>query len=325
VWVFPLRATTASGPDQWVLVLGGAIPYHAAGLFNAIAHAAGLRLQELTHHRERRLRDALRALLTQSAPHPDRLMVDVLRLLIESTGAIAGEVTLYEPDGWRRLAAFGMHHAAVLEPATQPLLAGDQFLYPLPLSHDRRLVIHLRPHHLSSFTVDSAQMLGEASAILHTWLAGNAPVLADGFALGDPHADFVQRLGEELDRAQRFNFGLAVLLINVERKPSVDSDAMRVITEAIRQDLRGSDLLGVLGEGRLGVVLVHTDASGMRSVVPRVRRRLAVTAQAIGVPVTRLGRAVLSQDCRTTTALLSQAALDLQAVEMRDRDVKGTA
>ena len=87
------------------------------------------------------------------------------------------------------------------------------------------------------------------------------------------------------------------------------------VLAAVRTELRGSDLLGVLDDSRIAALLVHTDAAGMSSVLPRLRRRVADLTRTLGVPFPRLGPAVFSDECRTASTLLSKAMQNLEVVE----------
>ena len=67
-----------------------------------------------------------------------------------------------------------------------------------------------------------------------------------------------------------------------------------------------------LGQGRFAALLVHTDVSGISAVVARVRQLLQRHSHEI--PALRLGRAVLSSECATTSDFLSQASGSVEAV-----------
>jgi len=86
------------------------------------------------------------------------------------------------------------------------------------------------------------------------------------------------------------------------------------VLDGVKGELRGSDLLGLVGPGRIAALLVHTDVRGAASVFPRVRSRLVTLARTVGAPAVRLGRAVLSDDCKTASALLNYASRDAEAI-----------
>jgi GGDEF domain-containing protein len=86
------------------------------------------------------------------------------------------------------------------------------------------------------------------------------------------------------------------------------------VIDLVREELRCSDLLGPVGPGRIAVLLVHTDGRGVNSVMPRVRRRMEDGLRSVGVPALKIGRAGLSDDCRTAAALMTQASHDVDTV-----------
>jgi GGDEF domain-containing protein len=129
-----------------------------------------------------------------------------------------------------------------------------------------------------------------------------------------PDAAFARRISEELERAKRFDLGLSIVLIDLNHASTCDEPTVHRMVDAVRHELRGSDLLGILDDGRIAALLVHTDAAGMTSVVPRLRRRVADVSRTLGVDNPRFGRAAFSHEIRTASALVSEALRDLQAV-----------
>ena len=101
------------------------------------------------------------------------------------------------------------------------------------------------------------------------------------------------------------------------------ADAVRLLTEyrprddrqeALRRELRGSDVTGAMGGTRVAALLTHTDALGLDNVVRRVRQRLADTAERLNVSGLRLGQAAFSPEVRTADALLEMALRQAEPV-----------
>ena len=86
--------------------------------------------------------------------------------------------------------------------------------------------------------------------------------------------------------------------------------------DAVRQELRGSDVLGTMNGERVAALLTHTDGSGSHNVVGRLRRRLGEAAGRFNLAGVTVGHAAFSPECRTAEALLSQAARDAQPVSV---------
>jgi hypothetical protein len=304
---------TLEGTDDsdWVLALGGHVPPSSETLVTAIAQALGAELTRGAQERLERVRAALYKVTTNSDA-PQLIGLTALRHLIEFTGGTAGVLTLHTEDGVRRLAAYGSAQPIPAVPR-EPLFADDQLVYPMRIGPTRTAVIDVRGG--APFTPDAARVLMAAVQILHPWLVGQDWSTAAADASLAAATGFTQRIAEELERAKRFDLGLAVVVIDFDR--AAGSRTIDRMLPGVRAELRGSDLLGVLDDTRIAALLVHTDAAGITSVVPRLRRRVADLTKSLGVPVPRLGRAVFSQECRSAASLLSTAMQNLEVVDQR--------
>ena len=305
-----LLATLFAGDeDDWVLVLGGNLPPAADTLVAALAQSLASQLANRSQRWLQQVRDTFEELVVREEP-VEQIAVQALRLLIDLTGASAGALTVYDGAHVRKLAAHGSAYPLSTVPR-EPLLAADQFVYPMPLGHDRTAVIDLRAE--VPFSLDGSRALRTAGSIVRAWLAGHGASLRSQTA-AEPAHSFAQRIAEELERAKRFDLGLSVVVIDLVGGAAPERTKEQVLA-AIRAELRGSDLLGVLDDSRIAAILVHTDAAGMSSVVPRLRRRVADLTRALGVPFPRLGPAAFSDECRTASTLLSKAMQNLEVVE----------
>jgi GGDEF domain-containing protein len=313
-WATPealLVPIVVDGATEWVLALGGSLPDGAQVVFETVAQAMGSHLSRLGVAHRTAIRRRFEPVMMR-ADHPRELVtLDSLRWMIQETGAESGVVTLFDGDQSQRLAAIG--HAVVIDtPQVQPLYASDQFVVPMPLGSARSAVLQLLPPPGETFPEHASLVVTEVVPLLQVFLAG-ALRRDPAVSLESPSALFEARIGEELERAKRFDLGLSMLLIDVDRH-AVDSRVVREVMAGMRAELRGSDILGVVRGGRIAALLVHTDVAGVSAVVGRVRRRLAALLQAVGLPELRLGRAVLSSECQTTSELLSRASRDVEAV-----------
>ncbi len=146
-------------------------------------------------------------------------------------------------------------------------------------------------------------------AALHT-AATAAPWVLPGTA-----ADFARRIEEELARAKRFDRDLAMVVVEsgVMALPQETTDRL---VELLRGELRGSDVLGLVGERRVVVLLVETHESAVGTVVRRLRDRLERAIPELKVPTLVLGQAAYSTSCATADALLSQAAVNAETIKV---------
>jgi hypothetical protein len=305
-----LMPIAISGQDEWVLVLAGTVPATASAVVLGLAQALGSQLEAQSERRLQHSRSVFHSIVTQPGTKQATAM-RVLRQLLDETGASAGTLTVYRGKHLERLAAFGSAQPPVMPPR-EPLLAPDQLTYPMALGPDQTAIVDLRAVG-SGFTLGSGRALVAACHILHSWLAGSE------LSLGSPaeqavNGGFAKRIAEELERAKRFDLALSMVLIDPQRGIGPGEASLNRIAAAVRHELRGSDLLGVLDDGRIAALLVHTDAAGMTSVIPRLRRRIADLTRGLGLPLPSLGQAAFSQQCRTASALVSEAQRDLAPV-----------
>ena len=129
-------------------------------------------------------------------------------------------------------------------------------------------------------------------------------------------SEFVRRIEEELERAKRFDLRLSLVIVDIPPAPTGLDRAASLVQDAVRQELRGSDVLGTMNGDRVAALLTHTDGAGSNKVVGRLRQRLGETASRLNLTGVRIGHAAFSPECRTAEALLSQAARAAQPVSL---------
>jgi len=92
------------------------------------------------------------------------------------------------------------------------------------------------------------------------------------------------------------------------------SDAMGQLHDALKRELRGSDVTGAMSGTQVAALLTHTDELGLDNVVRRVRQRLADAAERLNVSDLKLGQAAFSPEVRTADALLELALRQAQPI-----------
>ncbi len=300
---------------DWVLVLGGLLPPDAQMIFHVVGDALGAHFSRLAAVRRGAVRRRLEAIAAEPSRAPELIAIDLLRQVMKESGAASGAVTLFDAGGSRRLAAVGSPlHPDV--PEGEMRVAGDRLAFPLFLGDDDRALLDLAAASGASFPPEALAGAREAVVVLRGVLLAvlRKQDVRDEALPGagiDSDAAFVERITQEVERAKRFDLGLSMLLIDVEAQ-RLEARTLRDLMSTVRAELRGSDVLGVVGQGRIAALLVHTDVSGVGAVVARVRQRLQRHTHEL--PALRLGRAVLSSDCATTTDFLSQASRNVEAV-----------
>jgi diguanylate cyclase (GGDEF)-like protein len=110
-------------------------------------------------------------------------------------------------------------------------------------------------------------------------------------ALKDPlsgllnHRAFKERLTQELRRAEREGYSVAVVAIDVDHFKEVNDrwghvagdDALKLLGAAIRSQLRPSDICGRVGGDEFMLGIVRSDVENAQLVVERLRERIAGT------------------------------------------------
>jgi GGDEF domain-containing protein len=312
------------GPQDWVIAAGGTLPPSADEVFQVVGSAVATQLRQLIARQRASVRARIGGKLFASNRSADWLAMAVLRDVMEMTSAAGAVLTLHDQRGARRLGAFGARIGETAPAMEEPLLAPEQMLWPIQLGGTTSAVLELRAREDAvGFTPSDALVVEEAAEVIGVWLTGVLRSFLDSPASGisvldvddaDAGTAFLQRIREELERAKRFDLALSVLLIDLAASASATPDPVRQVVENVRRELRGSDILGLLGPGRIAVLLLHTDVRGTLSVLPRIRHRLRTLADAAGLSSVTLGRAALSRDCRTVAALLTQASRDIEAI-----------
>ncbi len=318
-WAFP-EALLVSIPfepaGRWVLALGGALTSEAETVFQTVGETMGLHLTRLATARAAAIRANLDEIAKVDRPS-ELVVMDVLRQVMDDIGAGSGVVTLFDEAGSRRVAAIGAARGTDEVPVA-PLIASDQIVYPISFGRAGQAVVELMPAADGRFGHDARHVAQEAAAVLQGVLAplvSRVPAVREDAATAAPENTraFVARITEELERAKRFDLGLSMLLIELA-SDTVHATALEAVLAAVRKELRGSDVLGVVGGGRIAALLVHTDGAGVGVVVTRIRQRLERVLQGKELSTVRVGRGVFSHDCKTASDLLARASQDAAAV-----------
>jgi diguanylate cyclase (GGDEF)-like protein len=148
---------------------------------------------------------------------------------------------------------------------------------------------------------DVANRLREGDAAARTRLGGRDEIgdlardfdlMADALleAAKDPltgllnHRAFQERLAEELRRAERGEYPVAVVALDLDDFKTVNGngghaagdDALRAVADALRDELRAGDVCGRVGGDEFMLALIDADVGTADLIVDRIRERVAV-------------------------------------------------
>ena len=128
------------------------------------------------------------------------------------------------------------------------------------------------------------------------------------------HRAFYERLGQELARAHRAGYLVAVVMVDLDnfkqlndsRGHLVGDEALRSTADALRSACRADDIAGRIGGDEFAVILV-----GVREDVEMVSRRVVRTIADDGLLTASLGVAVAAVDELDPVRLMARADLAL--------------
>ncbi len=309
---------SSSGSTEWVLALIGALPAEEDALFDVLGRVAGTQFEAIRGRRRESARARFQALVQEGAAVHELVAVRLVRELADSTGAGYAALMLNRPGRERRLVSFGAAGEPPLpasegNPACQ--FVEGEFTCTMAVAVDASATLVLRPPVGGAFADDADTVIRAAVEVLQNWLAGAYQALDHDHESRRPEvAEFAHRIDQELERARRFDLRLSLVIVRVPEQAADALDAAAVLHAALRQELRGSDVLGVMNGNGVVALLTHTDHEGSDRVVVRLRRRLNEAAGRLGVAGVTVGRAAFSPECSTTDALLSQAIREAQPV-----------
>jgi GGDEF domain-containing protein len=310
---------SVNGKPEWVLALIGSFPADAEALFAVLGRIVGVQLDTIRTRRRDRTREQFEALVEQGGVVPELLAVRIVRELTDMTAAATASLILNRHGRERRVVCIGTSADAPAAPADALgpwRVTPSEIVCTLPLGDGVFATLDLRAATNEPFGPDAELVTRVAARVLQCWLAGAEPSLADltRETVRPMVSEFVRRIEEELERAKRFDLRLSLVLIDIPGTLAVHQDATSIMKDAVRQELRGSDVLGTMSGDRVAALLTHTDGTGSDKVVSRLRRRLAEAAGRLNMAGVKVGHAAFSPDCRTAEALLAQAAQDAQPI-----------
>lgn len=309
------------GNPDWVLALIGTFPQDGESLFAVLGRIVGVQLETIRSKRRDRTREQFESLVEKGGALPELLAVRLVRELADVTGAGYASLVLNRQGRERRIVCIGASSevpAASTDASVAECFTPTQFVTRLTLNEDAFAVVDLRPAPDGAFQRDAELVTRVATRVLQSWLVGAESALSDVArqTVRPVVSEFVRRIEEELERAKRFDLRLSLVIIDIPPASSGVDRAASLMQDAVRQELRGSDVLGTMNGDRVAALLTHTDGAGSNKVVGRLRRRLGETASRLQLTGIRVGHAAFSPECRTAEALLSQAARDAQPVSL---------
>jgi hypothetical protein len=298
--------SVGTGPD-WLIILTGVLDPEVEVTFAAIAHVIAGELRQTMDRRIEHWRARLRVQTVEAERPPEAVVSQMLADVAAAVGAEEARATFHRRGAQRTFLG------------TPAGAQGRESA----IKHARRVPVGFQAHVEIELRGPAEPFGFEALATVDAWVAAVQPWLS-GMIAGDGDSSllvertdefaFEQRVHDEVERAKRFDLGLSLLVIDPAEITAPSAASGSRVLDAIRSELRASDLFGRIRGGMLAVVLVHADPEGVQSVAKRLRRTLGSLVNGTHKAAVRLGQAVFSSECKSADALIRQALQRLDEV-----------
>jgi diguanylate cyclase (GGDEF)-like protein len=218
-----------------------------------------------------------------STHEPDRLLPVILHASMEATGAVAG-VAVRGGEEVAREGSFERTGAPLRLELASAEVAGEDLaliLHPVPTGFDERTV-----ELAHSLVAQAAVALDNAR--LHGIVKRQA--VTDELTGLANRRSFRESLDTELQRAERFGSGLALIVADLDDFKNVNDrfghqagdEVLRAFAEVLQGRIRGIDLAARLGGEEFAILLPETDATGAEALAENLRLAVAKLAVPIG-------------------------------------------
>jgi diguanylate cyclase (GGDEF)-like protein/PAS domain S-box-containing protein len=144
-------------------------------------------------------------------------------------------------------------------------------------------------------------------------------------------AYFHQRLGEEIERAKRYEHSLAVMIADIDNFKSYNDaqghaagdKVLCLAADSIRSQMRRSDIACRYSGDEFAAILMHTDSTRVQTVVNRIAKSLASKLKELNDPATadlslNAGLACYPDDATTVDDMVRLADISLYSGKLTD-------
>jgi hypothetical protein len=330
-----------NGQITWLLAVPGAIDADVEATLALVCRTGASVLEQLSARRAREVCDRLIGCLAgadgQYPREVEPVAQAVLSELLSATGAVRGSLAIRRrlTDNPVVLAALGDHGPGgprVDQEAGQPVLSPGRLAMALGLGGGADALMDLGASAARPFGVADAAVAGAGASVVGAWLAGVAVALEKAPVSERPEESsappFERRVGEELGRAKRMRLKGGVVVVRVVTRGeggqaaagAVPADvwAQSLLIQALRAELRSSDLLGQLCTGELAALLVRANADGVASAEKRLKLRIDRLSREHRLPRVAVGTALYPPAEGETSGMLFSRARGAAAVPAED-------
>jgi len=153
--------------------------------------------------------------------------------------------------------------------------------------------------------------------------------ITDGLTGLYNRAYFHQRLGEEIERAKRYELSLAVIIADIDnlksyndaRGEAAGDKVLLLVADAVRSQMRRSDVACRYSGDEFAAILMHTDSARSQIVIERIGKSLAHKLKELNDPATAdlslsAGLASYPDDATTADDLVRLADISLYSSKL---------
>jgi diguanylate cyclase (GGDEF)-like protein len=259
-----------------------------------------------------------------STHEPDRLLPVILHAAMEATGAVAG-VAIRGDEEVAREGSFERTGPPLRLELASAEVAGEELgliLHPLPTGFDERSIALAH-----SLVAQAAVALDNAR--LHGIVKRQA--VTDELTGLANRRSFRESLDTELQRAERFGNGLALIVADLDDFKDVNDlfghqagdEVLRAFSEVLKGRIRGIDLAARLGGEEFAILLPETDAQGAEGLAENLRVEVAELAVQVGeaeIHTTASFGVAAFPEARTADELMTAADLALYSAKRQGKN-----
>jgi diguanylate cyclase (GGDEF)-like protein/PAS domain S-box-containing protein len=155
--------------------------------------------------------------------------------------------------------------------------------------------------------------------------------ITDGLTGLYNRAYFHERLGEEVERAMRYEHGLVVMIADIDNFKSYNDaqghaagdKVLRLAADSMRRQMRRSDIVCRYSGDEFAAILMHTDSTRAQTILERIRKSMANKLKELNDPAAAnlnlsAGLAGCPDDATTADDLVRLADISLYSTKLGD-------
>jgi hypothetical protein len=285
----------------WLVVIAGTIDREAEANLAVACQMAGAALEQLGARQAHEVQARLARRIADGQGPLTVLAQAAFEELLAAVSAARGRLVVRTPGETQgvTLAVVGSALAATPLPDLEPSrteFGPDRVVTVARLTGGGAAAAEFRAFDRVPFTRGQALLAEAGMTLLGSWLSGVTSAtggrLAEQAGEVRPAPTLEDAIGGEMERVRRLSLKGGVLVASFAGGGAPGERAVVSLVEAMREELRSSDLLGQLSTGEIAALLVRASADGVVSAAWRVRKRLEALARERRLPPIELGHAL---------------------------------